>query len=731
MSAVVDQPETFYSTVLERIGDLIAALSEETEDVKLSEKKSSAMEELRGIEQVLHHAIDDLRKNSDWETFTLAFYGETNAGKSTLIECLRILFKESTKLHQREQFSLLQQQLGLSDGNLDQLDQRIETLNSCLSELASQRSASVRQFGQLGVDLNDHASRLRQEIETWKRSSRWISRIVYLFRKLPKELELRQVDTNIQKLPATLNSVIEELNQKRTTVMQDVANAIAQRDAALNGLGQLAAFEDGAIIGDGRSDFTRETQEYAFNFAGQTFKILDVPGIEGDEAKVTDQIGRAVKCAHAVFYVTAKAGPPQTGEAGRQGTLEKIKTHLGAQTEVWSVFNKRITNPIALQKTDLLSDDLQTSIDELDEKMRSQLGDHYQKTYTVSALPAFLAVADSLSPRSTNAVIREKFLRSFGSSELLERTGLAQFFIHLTENLIKDHKGRIRRSNLNKISVVITDVCSTIKKQSREEFSPLAIELDKEAENSGQQLQVSVDALKSHLETRGDQAVESFKSSVLNNLYDQISRNMTNEEFKNSLRETMTTEQKKLQLTLQDQVDKEVRHFNTQVKSIVERYKKHAEALLAGYEALRRTRATENLTLIISIDSGIKVTNLIAAIATTVAVAAAMIATPPGWVVMAVSALTALVSIAKSFGGFFDVEYKKGQQRRSAEANLDSVCEQIRRSLRGSFDEALRSLEDQTSEIRQMLKVPARHARQIAEKFDATHRQLKQLSHTL
>ncbi|GAA7858003.1 hypothetical protein HpMS178_14760 [Helicobacter pylori] len=41
------------------------------------------------------------------KNFTIAFYGETGAGKSTLIECLRLFFKEQSKINQQEQFKRL------------------------------------------------------------------------------------------------------------------------------------------------------------------------------------------------------------------------------------------------------------------------------------------------------------------------------------------------------------------------------------------------------------------------------------------------------------------------------------------------------------------------------------------------------------------------------------------------------------------------------------------------
>ncbi len=51
--------------------------------------------------------LESLKNNEEWENFTIAFYGETGAGKSTLIECLRLFFKEPSKMDQQERFKRL------------------------------------------------------------------------------------------------------------------------------------------------------------------------------------------------------------------------------------------------------------------------------------------------------------------------------------------------------------------------------------------------------------------------------------------------------------------------------------------------------------------------------------------------------------------------------------------------------------------------------------------------
>ncbi|GAA8482655.1 hypothetical protein HpNP86_09010 [Helicobacter pylori] len=142
--------------------------------------------------------LESLKDNEEWENFTIAFYGETGAGKSTLIECLRLFFKERSKINQQKHFRRLYAEKNHRD--------------------------------------SEHA------------------------------------------------------------------------------LLELEKFQDGAIIGDGRSDFTTETKSYTLKHNNKTFILLDAPGIEGNEEKVMEQILNATKKAHAIFYVTKKPTPPQKGE---------------------------------------------------------------------------------------------------------------------------------------------------------------------------------------------------------------------------------------------------------------------------------------------------------------------------------------------------------------------------------------------------------------------------------
>ncbi len=76
-------------------------------DERLRKFNQKALELFKNLESESLKELESLKNNGEWEKFTIAFYGETGAGKSTLIECLRLFFKEPGKMDQQERFKRL------------------------------------------------------------------------------------------------------------------------------------------------------------------------------------------------------------------------------------------------------------------------------------------------------------------------------------------------------------------------------------------------------------------------------------------------------------------------------------------------------------------------------------------------------------------------------------------------------------------------------------------------
>ncbi|GAA8115546.1 hypothetical protein Kazakh3194_04900 [Helicobacter pylori] len=303
-------------------------------DEKLKRFNQEALEVFQKLESESLKELESLKNNEEWENFTIAFYGETGAGKSTLIECLRLFFKERSKMDQQERFRRL--------------------------------------YAEKNHRGNGHA------------------------------------------------------------------------------LLELEKFQDGAIIGDGRSDFTLKTRSYSFQYNHQNFILLDVPGIEGSEQKVVSQISNATQKAHAIFYVTKTPNPPQKGEERKRGTIEKIQRQLDSQTEVWAIYNKPINNPRAF-KDGLIDGSEKESLKILNKEMKNILGKHCMGHQIVSAQMAFYGLSSALLPESDFYKNKQKFLDFFKAEELLlYKCRFQQLGGFITEALLENSRKKIIESNCNK-----------------------------------------------------------------------------------------------------------------------------------------------------------------------------------------------------------------------------------------------------------------------------------------
>ncbi len=181
-------------------------------DEKLKRFNREALEVFQKLESESLKELESLKNNEEWENFTIAFYGETGAGKSTLIECLRMFFKEQSKVDQQERF--------------------------------------------------------------------------------------KRLYSNYQ---------------------NNYQNDERNKQAILN---ELHSLQDGAIIGDGRSDFTLKTRSYTLKHGNKTFTLLDVPGIEGDEKKLFSKFLTLHK-KPMLFFMLPKSPPLRKKE--KKGKGERLK----------------------------------------------------------------------------------------------------------------------------------------------------------------------------------------------------------------------------------------------------------------------------------------------------------------------------------------------------------------------------------------------------------------------
>lgn len=724
MSINHEPSRAFYQCVSQEVGRIISNLTQETSDETLRKTNADAREKLEAFRKLLNENIDSLRRNAEWDTFTIAFYGETNAGKSTVIETLRILLKEESKLQQQKAFLEYQKQHQLTDSEVSKLQQELDDNQ----QVANNISGAIETINEQYVDrenvLHAQIHTLNTLILAQKQLSSSWQKLLSFFRKTHEQKEyahllVKQRALSIEKAAElkVLNEQQQDCDLKNTELLKLIS---LQQEK----IGELTRLADGGIIGTGVSDFTLDTTLYSFKANQQNFALIDVPGIEGKESAVLAQIQQAVEKAHAVFYVTSKATAPQKGDENNPGTLEKIKSHLNAQTEVWTLFNKRITNPMQLKRAELLSSDEVQSLSDLDNKMREQLGDNYRDSFTLSAMPAFLSVAEHLVPGSENSKKRGKLLESFARDDVLNKTGLSGFVNLLIRDLITNSKEKITRSNYSKASNTVREATAEISHLQEETYGKLSKQLDAEMQNAHQLLDMALSSLKSRLENQGEEAVEAFKNRARRQVYSKIDNDISNDSFKIELERCLIQQHAELEKELPSLLKRELDIFKYEIEDIVERFQQYAKDILDTYSRLQQHKFDGKFDVNIDIDSGVKLTSLLA----TLAGGALLFWNPAGWLVLAPALAGLVFAFYKAVRSFFSTSYKMSQQRQSADENLSKVANRINATISNGLESVFPELEEKVENLKEMLHEPVRQASYTNKILKEASQKLRQLS---
>lgn len=700
-------PEQIYTYVTNGVRDVIHALETQAADADDEPVQSEILAALSLMQARVAGKQEELRATADWKDFTVALYGETNAGKSTIIESLRIHLGEAEKRAQRGRYDALMASHGLDEDS-------IEASRHSITRASESAAAAVQRGTELEAQAQSELQALEREVDEQKQavalataSRTWWQRLLGRFKRDPQAAATAALQARVDDLRARQTQERQQLEKEKAAADAALASAENELGRRLRSLPLLVEHADGAIIGDGRPDFTRETQRYVFDNGGAPIVLLDVPGIEGGEAGVKAHIDRAVQTAHAVFYVTGKAARPQHGDK-EDGTLEKIKRHLGPQTEVWAVFNKRVTAAMPLRKPAGLFATDADGIADLDKGLREALAGNYKGVLPVSAYPAFLALADRLPPPEALAdaaqdrrAAQKKFLAEFEADELLDKTGFAAMASHLASMAV-DAPRKIRQANVFKANQSLRTVVEELDLHATS-LEAHARKVVTETKAAQGQVDMAATRLRSSLRSDASDALRTFETSVRQEVYGQISDGLSNDALKERLQASMTRNATALQEQLGNASRKSMATFQDSIAKTTERFQKHLKDLGELASGKMRDAPAASFSLDLKIASGVSVIGLVS---TAIGTAALLIAGPAGWVVITFSAVGLAISLAKALWGMVDEDFKKAQQRKAVDENLEKARASLKDDLENSERAVMEALETACTEAKARLGLP-------------------------
>ncbi|QQD21103.1 hypothetical protein GJQ54_04650 [Oceanospirillaceae bacterium ASx5O] len=281
-----------------------------------------------------------------------------------------------------------------------------------------------------------------------------------------------------EKMPGELNEMIGKVKQALTAT----SDAVIRVSRAQAEIGRV----DGLIIGTGEADFTKDNVFYSLTYKDKPFSLIDVPGIEGDEAKYQPMVERAVAKAHLVFYVNGTNKKPE------KTTAEKIKRYLRRGAKVCPIVNVRGSADAYEFKEDretLLTTHNQSALAQTVDVLSETLGENALiDSYCVQGLLGFsgLAYAEesqltTIHPsRAKDLCVQQKnYLKFFGSPadmyafsnlEALKQV-VNEKQLTLKEDIVESNKSKVKdllNENIKVIEFTLSEYKDFIEKLNPE-----------------------------------------------------------------------------------------------------------------------------------------------------------------------------------------------------------------------------------------------------------------------
>ncbi len=225
-----------FSRLYAKVANDIASALDDVSRLDVSNDKGNAhlasvKEKLGEMKSRFDGEISYLEKHAEWDNFTIAFFGETNAGKSTIIESLRILFEEKKRqaLIQRNQATLNDIQAVFSSES----DELIE-------ELSTRYVSFCEDIAALGDDIGALVNQTQRDLQSTR-----------------QQLEHTQQDYTYCK--ERLSVASNDLDSTRQTLLSTEAR-LAQNQTCL-AQSQDELEQVGLQLQGVRSDFQRSQQQ--------------------------------------------------------------------------------------------------------------------------------------------------------------------------------------------------------------------------------------------------------------------------------------------------------------------------------------------------------------------------------------------------------------------------------------------------------------------------------------
>ncbi len=293
--------------------------------------------------------------------------------------------------------------------------------------------------------------------------------------------------------------------------------------------------------------------------------------------------------------------------------------------------------------------------------------------------------------------------------------------------LLENSRNKIIESNCNKALKAIEKLQKAIKTTIEKRIDPMIKEAQEHQQEARYNLNRSTEKFILNLTNSAFCKIDQFKSDLREKMYAHINKNIEDEEckeiFKNELIQGIET--------LHEDIERRFKECEERFRgSIGKNIEQFEERIKDSLIMLERINIDSGFDFSFNIDSGIDGFALGASIVGLVVVGIVNIWNPVGWVELSIAVLVPLVAAVKASWNVFDSDYKKSQQRKEMNKNLDKACEKIVQDVKSRIESRKKDIWEKIEKLKANLR-PVDNYERMKRQLKEAHERLGYISHSI
>lgn len=377
-------------------------------------------------------------------------------------------------------------------------------------------------------------------------------------------------------------------------------------------------------------------------------------------------------------------------------------------------------------KDSLLNDKESKALDKTGNTLKNSIGDAYSGYKFISALPAFLAVANLYKADRFYAK-QQKLLVDFTQEKLLDITKIKELSTWMTHELILDSKKKIKLANTKKIKYAIEKTIEDIHIES-EEWDEQTEIIHKHLKDANKSIENKFINFKRGIDLAKNEAISNFRLDVEDKINDEIDSDIDNDTFKHRMKKISEEFGEKLREKYVSELQNRAKKLTKEIDKILEKSSKNIQNELE----FNISNASLNLRDDVrNFNVDIKSKNYTGKILGIITSGIAMLIPVEGWFATIFAIAGLVISVLSALREFIDHSYRKSNQRRARNKYMDEQCEKYREIFAEINDKLSLKVEEEIKKMSLALKEKNSALELTGKKYKETENKLKEIQNNL